>query len=96
MTELTIIIILLLIIIINSQMLGFYKWIILTGELLPKMDTYEISVPYELANDSIRNSTPLNRTDESTKTLEDDISVEMESSLYHKNYHLHFDQSYHQ
>ena len=59
-------------------MLGFYKWIILTGELLPKMETYEISVPYELVNDSIRNSTPLNKTDESTKTLEDDISVEME------------------
>ena len=78
MTELTIILILLLRIIIDSQMLGFYKWIILTGKLLPKMETYEISVPYELVNDSIRNSTPLNKTDESTKTLEDDISVEME------------------
>ncbi len=42
------------------------------------METYQISVPYELVNDSIRNSTPLNKTDESTKTLEDDISVEME------------------
>ncbi len=96
MTELTIILILLLRIIIDSQMLGFYKWIILTGKLLPKMETYEISVPYELVNDSIRNSTPPNKSDESTKTLEDDISVEMESFLYHKNYHLHFDQSYHQ
>ncbi len=42
------------------------------------METYEISVPYELVNDSIRNSTPLNKTDESTKTLEDDTSVETE------------------
>ncbi len=43
------------------------------------METYEISAPYELVND-YKKSTPLNKTDESAKTLEDNISVEMEKS----------------
>ena len=74
MTEFTIILILLCT--NNNNKLPnawFLQMIIVTGELLPKMETYEISVPNELVNDFC-----WFKTDESTKTLEDDISVEME------------------